>query len=121
MCFLVPGDLDCPLNTFPCVDNSGCVDTENWCDGRIHCNDASDESQCVCKERIDKDKLCDGYYDCPSGEDELGCFGNGVILRSKSFIVVTDARESYCINFQNLSTWPNVLFEIRFKIKFVFI
>ncbi|KAL4107717.1 hypothetical protein QTP88_018013 [Uroleucon formosanum] len=72
---ILTGNLDCPSNTFPCVDNSGCVDTENWCDGRIHCNDASDESQCNCKQRIDKDKLCDGYYDCPSGEDELGCFG----------------------------------------------
>jgi len=75
ICFWSTGNLDCPLNTFSCVDNSGCVDTENWCDGRIHCNDASDESQCNCKQRIDKDKLCDGYYDCPSGEDELGCFG----------------------------------------------
>ncbi|XP_022174294.1 serine protease nudel isoform X2 [Myzus persicae] len=72
---ILTGNLDCPSNTFPCVDNSGCVDNENWCDGRIHCNDASDESQCNCKQRIDKDKLCDGYYDCPSGEDELGCFG----------------------------------------------
>uniref|UniRef100_A0A2H8TQQ6 Serine protease nudel n=1 Tax=Melanaphis sacchari TaxID=742174 RepID=A0A2H8TQQ6_9HEMI len=72
---ILTGNLECPSNTFPCVDNSGCVDTENWCDGRIHCNDASDESQCNCKQRIDKDKLCDGYYDCPSGEDELGCFG----------------------------------------------
>lgn len=69
------GDLECPLKTFPCVDNSRCVDADNWCDGRIHCNDASDENQCKCKERIDKDKLCDGYYDCPRGEDELGCFG----------------------------------------------
>lgn len=69
------GDLDCPMNTFPCMDNSGCVETDNWCDGRVHCNDASDETQCNCKERIDKDKLCDGYYDCPGGEDELGCFG----------------------------------------------
>lgn len=73
--FVYTGNIDCPLNTFPCLDDSGCVDTENWCDGRIHCNDASDENQCNCKERIDKDKLCDGYYDCPNGEDELGCFG----------------------------------------------
>lgn len=63
------------MNTLSCVDNSECIDVEYWCDGRVHCNDASDEIQCNCKERIDKDKLCDGYYDCPNGEDELGCFG----------------------------------------------
>ncbi|XP_050544964.1 serine protease nudel-like [Daktulosphaira vitifoliae] len=72
---ILTGTLACPPSTYSCLDNSACVDNEDWCDGRIHCNDASDETQCTCKQRIDKDKLCDGYYDCPKGEDELGCFG----------------------------------------------
>lgn len=80
------GNANCPPNTFPCLDNVGCVDVENWCDGRIHCDDASDETQCNCKERVDRDKLCDGYYDCPGGEDELGCFGTQTANRFESVV-----------------------------------
>jgi len=58
-----------------CQDGSACVKHMHWCDGLIHCNDMSDESDCTCQDRLDKDRLCDGYFDCPQGEDELGCFG----------------------------------------------
>lgn len=37
--------------------------------------DASDETACSCKARLDESRVCDGFVDCPKGEDELGCFG----------------------------------------------
>jgi hypothetical protein len=65
----------CASGKVACNDGSACVRQVHWCDGTIHCNDTSDESDCTCEDRLDKDRLCDGYFDCPQGEDELGCFG----------------------------------------------
>ncbi|XP_011695705.1 PREDICTED: serine protease nudel isoform X2 [Wasmannia auropunctata] len=64
----------CPVNYRQC-DNSHCIPRVKWCDGRVDCSDASDETKCSCRDRILRDRLCDGYFDCPHGEDELGCFG----------------------------------------------
>jgi len=66
---------ECPSGTVACQDDSACVKQIQWCDGVVHCNDTSDERNCTCQARLDKDRLCDGYFDCPQGEDELGCFG----------------------------------------------
>ncbi|KAK0183422.1 hypothetical protein PV327_001466 [Microctonus hyperodae] len=65
----------CKLNYLQCLDKSSCIMRAYWCDGIVHCPDASDETRCSCRDRIIKDRLCDGYFDCPHGEDELGCFG----------------------------------------------
>ncbi|EGI57358.1 Serine protease nudel [Acromyrmex echinatior] len=64
----------CPINYHQC-DNQYCIPRIKWCDGRVDCADASDETRCSCRDRISRNRLCDGYFDCPHGEDELGCFG----------------------------------------------
>lgn len=65
----------CPAGHRACHDRSGCIMASMWCDGAVHCPDASDEAHCSCRDRVDRDRLCDGYFDCPQGEDELGCMG----------------------------------------------
>ncbi|RZF43330.1 hypothetical protein LSTR_LSTR001591 [Laodelphax striatellus] len=62
----------CGVGQINCLDG-GCVPALAVCDGRVHCNDASDEMSCPCRKRVDKSRLCDKYFDCPNGEDELGC------------------------------------------------
>ncbi|XP_036149068.1 serine protease nudel [Monomorium pharaonis] len=64
----------CPANYHQC-NNQYCIPRVKWCNGRVDCTDASDETKCSCRDRISRDRLCDGYFDCPHGEDELGCFG----------------------------------------------
>ncbi|XP_011872575.1 PREDICTED: serine protease nudel [Vollenhovia emeryi] len=64
----------CPENYHQC-DTQHCVLKVQWCDGRVDCTDASDETRCSCRDRIPRNRLCDGYFDCPHGEDELGCNG----------------------------------------------
>ncbi|XP_034249333.1 uncharacterized protein LOC117650158 isoform X2 [Thrips palmi] len=68
-------DPGCPPGHRACHDRSGCVMASMWCDGAVHCPDASDEAHCSCRDRVERDRLCDGYFDCPLGEDELGCMG----------------------------------------------
>ncbi|XP_043269435.1 serine protease nudel [Venturia canescens] len=68
-------DLDCRKDERRCRDGSRCVPRESWCNVKVDCPDASDESRCSCRARVNKDRICDGYFDCPRGEDELGCFG----------------------------------------------
>nr|CAD7404502.1 unnamed protein product [Timema cristinae] len=66
---------DCPPGQVACSEGIHCVTESQWCDGEVHCVDASDEKSCSCQDRVDSNRLCDGYFDCPQGEDELGCFG----------------------------------------------
>lgn len=60
------------------MDGSRCIDKNHLCDNLVHCDDASDELSCSCRERVGQFRTCDGYWDCPNGEDELGCFGKYV-------------------------------------------
>ncbi|XP_048007438.1 serine protease nudel [Leguminivora glycinivorella] len=66
---------NCPAGSMGCASGETCVPEKHWCDGKVHCEDASDEMQCSCKSRVDASRLCDGYFDCPFGEDEMGCDG----------------------------------------------
>lgn len=63
----------CPKGYRQCK-NQICVPDIKWCDGRVDCADATDETSCSCSNRIWQNRLCDGYVDCPTGEDELNCF-----------------------------------------------
>ena len=66
---------ECPSGRLSCKNGLKCIEESFWCDGYVHCSDISDETNCTCKDRLDKTRICDGYFDCPQGEDELGCFG----------------------------------------------
>ncbi|CAH1999694.1 unnamed protein product [Acanthoscelides obtectus] len=65
----------CPDQQFTCMDQNKCIPMYQRCDSEVHCDDASDEVGCSCKDRVGVYRLCDGFFDCPNGEDELGCFG----------------------------------------------
>lgn len=65
----------CESGTISCFSTSQCILKSKWCDSKVDCLDASDESSCSCKSRLPKSKICDGYIDCPRGSDEMGCFG----------------------------------------------
>lgn len=65
----------CRANEVSCFTGSQCISGERWCDNVVDCLDASDESACSCKSRLDPTRICDGYPDCPTGNDEMGCFG----------------------------------------------
>ncbi|XP_060524589.1 serine protease nudel-like [Cylas formicarius] len=67
--------LICPVGEQSCADNLKCIKTYHICDNEVHCDDASDELFCSCKNRIGKVRICDGYCDCPNCEDETACFG----------------------------------------------
>lgn len=67
--------ITCPIGQFGCEDGSRCIPKHLVCDNEIHCDDASDELFCSCRDRVGKLRMCDGYPDCASSEDEVGCFG----------------------------------------------
>lgn len=71
---MIAADVMCEPGHVPCADGH-CIKSELWCDGDVHCADASDETSCTCRQRIDPTRLCDGFHDCPHGEDEIGCHG----------------------------------------------
>nr|CAH7733212.1 unnamed protein product [Callosobruchus chinensis] len=63
------------ISQFACFDQNKCIPMQQRCDSEVHCDDASDEVGCLCKDRVGTYRVCDGFFDCPNGEDELGCFG----------------------------------------------
>lgn len=65
----------CPPGHVSCFNSHQCISSSKWCDSKVDCVDASDESACSCKSRLNQEKICDGYPDCPMGSDEIGCFG----------------------------------------------
>lgn len=66
---------NCEHGKLPCFGTSQCIAKSSWCDSKVDCLDASDETACSCKARLAENRICDGYIDCPMGSDELGCFG----------------------------------------------
>ncbi|XP_055376731.1 serine protease nudel [Condylostylus longicornis] len=65
----------CSSDSIACHSSHQCIHKSKWCDNKVDCTDASDESACSCKSRLYESRICDGYPDCPFGEDEMGCFG----------------------------------------------
>ncbi|KAK7865598.1 hypothetical protein R5R35_012674 [Gryllus longicercus] len=76
----------CRRNQFPC--NSGkCIEVFLLCDGKIHCDDGSDETATICQRKtcpsqafkckygacIDLNGLCNGVEECVDGSDETSC------------------------------------------------
>lgn len=70
---------DCGNKNKKCLSDE-CIKKSKWCDGVVDCKDASDETSCPCKSRIDPSRICDGFFDCPLGEEELGCFSKIYII-----------------------------------------
>lgn len=78
----------CPDNDFQCLDKSNCYNYHQICDGKIDCQDHSDEICDNCLENLvscsvdgikcfhPKIERCNGYFDCPKGEDEFNCTTN---------------------------------------------
>lgn len=65
----------CEKEKLPCFSTNQCISKSKWCDSKVDCIDASDETACSCKARLDESRICDGFIDCPMGSDEMGCFG----------------------------------------------
>lgn len=65
----------CDRGKLPCFSSNQCISRSEWCDSKVDCIDASDETACSCKARLAESRICDGFVDCPKGEDEIGCFG----------------------------------------------
>jgi len=66
---------NCEPGKLPCFSTNQCISKSKWCDSKVDCVDASDETACSCKARLHESRICDGFIDCPMGTDELGCFG----------------------------------------------
>lgn len=65
----------CDEGKISCFNSHQCIAKSKWCDSKVDCLDASDETACSCKSRLNEERICDGVIDCPMGSDELGCFG----------------------------------------------
>ncbi|XP_060070219.1 uncharacterized protein LOC132550203 [Ylistrum balloti] len=90
----------CPTGQAPCDDGT-CVPASRFCDGVVHCPDASDESKdcscgsgqfkCSSGQCVSSSARCDRYLQCKDKTDEFncsGCFGfqcaSGLCLWSHS-------------------------------------
>ena len=74
--------LSCSSDQFACFDRSKCIPMRSLCDEHPDCDDASDETESVCRECavvckvegrnrcIGKKALCDGVFNCDNGIDE---------------------------------------------------
>eukprot|EP00088_Acartia_fossae_P007789 TRINITY_DN13653_c0_g1_i1.p1 TRINITY_DN13653_c0_g1~~TRINITY_DN13653_c0_g1_i1.p1 ORF type:complete len:666 (+),score=83.37 TRINITY_DN13653_c0_g1_i1:140-1999(+) len=74
---------NCICQGFQC-ENGYCVEKDQRCDGRINCNDMSDEMGCAnctqhefkCKKSgkcIEQSEVCDKEFECFDGSDEQFC------------------------------------------------
>jgi hypothetical protein len=50
--------------------------SDQICDGKVQCPEATDETNCSCRNRMHPSKICDGIFDCPFLDDETSCRGN---------------------------------------------
>lgn len=52
---------NCEKGKLSCFTTRQCVDEDKWCDSNVDCEDASDETACTCKSRLDPSRICDGF------------------------------------------------------------
>ncbi|XP_021927336.1 basement membrane-specific heparan sulfate proteoglycan core protein isoform X6 [Zootermopsis nevadensis] len=100
---LWPPSGGCPPGQSPCRTPGQCVPSSAICDGRVDCQDFSDEANCVVAEEGERScsyaefrcengpciphrKRCDGKIDCPlDSSDELDCSRNPAGLNLKTY------------------------------------
>jgi len=85
---------NCTCSGFTC-DNGFCIQESQRCDGRVNCNDASDETgcpgcnrkqfRCGSGECIPDSAACNQKLDCLDGSDELQCRYRAHICRMDEF------------------------------------
>nr|CAI5852171.1 unnamed protein product [Callosobruchus analis] len=56
----------CPDGQLACFDQNKCIPMQQKCDSEVHCDDASDEVGCSCKDRVGLYRICclDNEFSC---------------------------------------------------------